>query len=338
MSKRILGSGGSRRRRLHLTPAVAVLIGAVIFSVFGVAAASGRTDATTGSGRHASTHPASAIFRSLLTGTIGTAAGFEDDDGNLAPATLTDWNSFAPVTWTGTAPYQTGTSSANGFTFLGLTDARAVTSDTGFAGGTKQNDVCPSVIGSKAQNKDDLARAYIASKTVAGHVYLEIAWVRIPQNTQSSDAHIAFEFNQSTTPCANNDGLVLRTIGDLLLFYDFQSGSATISLSTWDGSAWSAPVSLSAAGTAEAAVNTADVTDLLPPTAPETLGGLEFGEAGIDLTAAFTNLSQGGRACEVFGNAHIFSRSSGSGDTSQLQDLVGPTPLDLKGHDDWQAA
>jgi uncharacterized repeat protein (TIGR01451 family) len=341
VSKRVLGPGGSRRRRLHLTSAAALLIGVVLVGVFGVAAASGRIDPTTGSGRLASTQPARAgsharpsskIFRSLLaTGTIGTAAGFEDNDGNLVPESLTDWNSFAPVTWTGTAPYQTATGSADGFKFLGLTDAQAVTSDTGFAGGVKQNDVCPSVIGSKAQNKDDLARAYIASKTVGTHVYLEIAWVRIPQNTVSADAHIAFEFNQSKTACANNDGLVERTDGDLLLLYDFQSGAATISLETWSAadSAWSAPISLSGNGTAEATVNTADVTDQLAPDAPETLGALEFGEAGIDLTSAFLDLSQGGRACEQFGNAHIFSRSSGSGDVSQLQDLVGPTPVDL---------
>jgi uncharacterized repeat protein (TIGR01451 family) len=341
VSKRVLGPGGSRRRRLHLTSAAALLIGVVLVGVFGVAAASGRIDPTTGSGRPASTQPARAgsharpsskIFRSLLsTGSIGTAAGFEDNDGNLVPETLTDWNSFAPVEWTGTAPYQTATGSADGFKFLGLTDAQAVTSDTGFAGGVKQNDVCPSVIGSKAQNKDDLARAYIASKTVGTHVYLEIAWVRIPQNTVSADAHIAFEFNQSKTACANNDGLVERTDGDLLLLYDFQSGAATISLETWSAadSAWSAPISLSGNGTAEATVNTADVTDQLAPDAPETLGALEFGEAGIDLTSAFLDLSQGGRACEQFGNAHIFSRSSGSGDVSQLQDLVGPTPVDL---------
>jgi uncharacterized repeat protein (TIGR01451 family) len=341
VSNRVHGPGGSRRRRLHLTSAAALLIGVVLVGVFGVAAASGRIDPTTGSGRLASTQPARAgshalpsskIFRSLLaTGTIGTAAGFEDNDGNLVPETLTDWNSFAPAAWTGTAPYQTATGSADGFKFLGLTDAQAVTSDTGFAGGVKQNDVCPSVIGSKAQNKDDLARAYIASKTVGTHVYLEIAWVRIPQNTVSADAHIAFEFNQSKTACANNDGLVQRTDGDLLLLYDFQSGTATISIETWSAadSAWSAPVSLTDAGTAEATVNTADVTDALAPGGPETLGPLEFGEAGIDLTAAFLDLSGGGRACEQFGDAHIFSRSSGSGDTSQLQDLVGPTPVDL---------
>src|SRR5438132_2946563 len=244
--KRILGSERSRTRRLPLSSAVAVLIGAVVFSVFGVAAASGRTDASAGSARHAAAAPAraashvrtparpvarqrllptSSIFRSLLTGSVGSAAGFEDDDGNLAPETLLDWNSFAPVTWTGSAPYLTATKTSNGFKFLGLTDAQATSADTGFAGGVKQNDNCPVTTGSKAQNKDDLARTYLASKIGAnGHVYLMLAWVRIPQNTASADAHIAFEFNQGTTACSNGDGLVNRTVGDLLIFYDFQSG------------------------------------------------------------------------------------------------------------------
>ncbi len=173
-------------------------------------------------------------FLTTTIGPIGTAAGFEDNDGNLVldnGAGSTDWNSFSP-SWGGTAPYQTGTATANGFTFVGITDARATTSDTGFSGGVKQNDACAATSPSKAPNKDDLARAYIASKIVGGHTYLMLAWVRIPQNTQSADAHIAFEFNQSKTPCANNDGLVQRTVGDLLVLYDFQSGSPTISLDT----------------------------------------------------------------------------------------------------------
>jgi hypothetical protein len=164
---------------------------------------------------------------------------FEDDDANLSHEATTDWNDFGPLTWTGSAPYQQATTTAMDWTFLGLTDAQVSTSDTAFAGGTKQNDSCPVVDPSKAPNKDDLARIYLA--THAGgdpqHVFLVLAWERIPQNTTSADAHVAFEFHQGNTPCANNDGLVQRTDGDLLLFYDFQSGSASISISRWDSTA-----------------------------------------------------------------------------------------------------
>jgi len=102
VSKRTFGSGWGRTRRLKSTSAVVVFVCAVAFSVFGVAAASGQSAR---SARPASTHaaqasariprPASAITRLLFaTGTVGTAASFEDDDGNLAPEGLTDWNSF----------------------------------------------------------------------------------------------------------------------------------------------------------------------------------------------------------------------------------------------------
>src|SRR5262249_12387167 len=157
-------------------------------------------------------------------GPIGTAAGFEDNDANLIPEAPInfDWNSFSPVTWTGTSPFQTASKTVSGWQFLGLTDAEATTSDTRFAGGAKPPDNCAKVIGSKAPNKDDLKRVYIAHKTVNGHIFLVLAWERIPLNTATSSAHIGFEFNQGTTPCpAGSDSLVQRTAGDLLFVYDF---------------------------------------------------------------------------------------------------------------------
>jgi hypothetical protein len=33
------------------------------------------------------------------TGPVGTASGFEDDDGNLVADSTFDWNSFAPVAY-----------------------------------------------------------------------------------------------------------------------------------------------------------------------------------------------------------------------------------------------
>jgi hypothetical protein len=195
-----------------------------------------------------------------VTGTIGHAAGFEDNDGNMAAKAggdvnsadtseiNFDWNSFAPVTWHGSAPYQTTNDGdtpliSNGWQVLGLTDAQANTTDNGFAGGVKQDDDCAAVNGSKAPNKDDLKRFYIASKNVNGHIYLELAWVRIPQNTTSASAHVGFEFNQASAdpttgnPCgAASGGLVHRTTGDLLVIYDFTGGSTvppTINVSRW---------------------------------------------------------------------------------------------------------
>lgn len=281
---------------------------------------------------------------------VGEESGFEDDDGNLAPnlAGLNfDWNSFAPVTWMGTAPNRRSDKVVNGWSFDGVEDAQATTSDNGFAGGTKQDDECAPVITAKAPNKDDLKRVYFSSKTVAGHVYLNLAWMRIAQNTTSPSAHVAFEFNQSETLCGGtSDGLVRRSTangGDVLIVYDFEGGATdtpTLRLSRWIASGacevanntppcWSVAQTLGA-GVAEARVNTSTVgpvTDAIAPNGSEPLGLNEFGEAGIDLTDAGV-FPEG--QCRSFGNAFAVSRTSGSSSTAQMKDLVGPGDVDIR--------
>src|SRR5919204_4044672 len=102
----------------------------------------------------------------ILAMTIPAAAsvasnqGFEDADGNLVVNATFDWNGFSPATWTGTAPTRQATKTVSGFKFLGLEDYQASTSDTAFAGGTKQDAACPSIITQKADNKADLKRVY----------------------------------------------------------------------------------------------------------------------------------------------------------------------------------
>ena len=283
----------------------------------------------------------------LATGTVGTAAGFEDDDGNLAaeaPVNF-DWNSIAPLTWMGTAPYRMSDAFVSGWTFKGIEDAQAVNSDSAFAGGVKQDDSCPIVKSGKAPNKDDLKRIYLATKVIGGHTYLMLSWVRIPQNTTSPSAHIGFEFNKGTDgPCdGSSDGLVKRVDGDMLIVYDFEGGSTnspTITLRRWTTNpgdvcevgndsppCWGTAADLTALGFAEAKVNTfGSVSDALAPNPPENLGTNEFGEAGIDLTGAevFT-----AGTCESFGTAFGVSRSSGNSGTAQMKDLIGPADFTL---------
>jgi hypothetical protein len=165
-------------------------------------------------------------------GPIGQNAGFEDDDGHLAPNPAGinfDWNSFKPVTWKGTAPYQTATASLGptAWQFTGLTDAQKSNSDTQIASGTKQDEECPRVNTGSAQNKTDLERIYVAHKSVGGHLFLELAWIRIPQNNTSANADAAFESNQGSSPCpSGSDSVVHRSVGDILILYDFPGGSA----------------------------------------------------------------------------------------------------------------
>ena len=262
-------------------------------------------------------------------GPVSNAAGFQGDDGNLVKGTSSsgteceatpvaiDWNCFKALSWSdGTSPYRQADKVSLGWEVKGIEDAQEVTSDTSFAGGTKQDNDCATVNTGKAPNKDDLKRIYVASSVVGGDTYLALGWVRIPQNTTSSSAHVGFEFNQGNTPCVGtgHDGLVQRSLangGDLLVVYDFEggAGSPTIKILRWKntgeceqtgksaattGPCWVKTADATAAGFAEAKVNVgSDALDqLTPPIAPatasvdETLHDSEFGEAIINLTDA----------------------------------------------------
>jgi hypothetical protein len=289
---------------------------------------------------------------STAFGTVSGDSGFEGADGNLAPVPTTgfDWNSFAPTTWTGTAPYRSAAKVVSGWTFTGIEDAQVTTSDTAFAGGTKQDNACPSVGTGKAPNKDDLKRIYIANKTVNNKTYLALGWVRIPQNTTSASAHVAFEFNQNQTLCgAGSDGLVTRSTangGDMLIVYDFEGSSTdtpAIKLSRWIGSGacevgsnsppcWGNTQVLTDLGFAEGKVNTSDVgsvTDTIGPITPQNLGNNEFGEAIIDLTSAGVIDPTNPTSCISFGRVFGVSRSSGQSSQAQMKDLVGPGDISI---------
>ncbi|HET6694935.1 MAG TPA: SpaA isopeptide-forming pilin-related protein, partial [Gaiellaceae bacterium] len=183
---------------------------------------------------------------------------------------------------------------------------------------------------------------YLANSTAAnGDIFLALAWVRIPQNTTSSSAHVGFEFNQGDTPCgAGSDDLVERTEGDLLFVYDFERGSADprITLREWVTSGacevgsnsppcWGPAVDLTAGGFAEAEVNVG--TSVLDAVADpdETLNDSEFGEAIINLSDAgvFTP-----GECVAFGKTFAVSRSSGNSAQAQMKDLVGPADINIQ--------
>jgi hypothetical protein len=314
---------------------------------------------------------------------VGSDAGFEDNDANLTVNSSFDWNGFSPLTWNGTAPQRTSSkvtsglspASRNGWSFNGFEDSTATNSDNGFAGGVKQDDDCGTLKNGKAPNKDDLKRVYIATKTVplgspaVNHVFLELAFVRIPLNSTQSSTHIGFEFNEKRLgTCGGSSSLFKRTPqayggnpaqsggdptnpGDLLIVYDYEGSttSPTLTLRHWIDSGstigqaceissdsppcWSTASPLTAAGFAEAQVNFgsggvpgAGITDsLAPDSPPETLGLKEFGEAGVDLTAAGVF---GPSTCLGFGQSEAVSRSSGNSGSAAMEDLVaGPVNI-----------
>ena len=152
--------------------------------------------------------------------TIADASGFEDADGNLEVDTAgcMDWNGFTP-TWSGApsnAPPQTGTGSNNGFTFAGATDRFNSKLDNIYAGGVKQDTVCPGTVIGSANDKADLSAIYISGEKINGQVYLFLAWERQLDNTVNSDVFVSFEFNQSDISCGVGSPFVQRTPGDLL--------------------------------------------------------------------------------------------------------------------------
>ena len=141
-------------------------------------------------------------------------------------------------------------------------------------------------------------------------------------------------------------GSLPRTAGDILIVYDFEGGSGPVvlTLRKWVTSGacevgsssppcWGPATNLTAGELAEGAVNTSTVVDALsPPALPRRTGTSvdrnlatqEFGEAGINLTAAGV-IPQ--NTCVSFGKAFAVSRSSGNSAQAQMKDLVGPANL-----------
>jgi hypothetical protein len=132
-----------------------------------------------------------------------------------------------------------------------------------------------------------------------------------------------FEFNRSTTPCAQGPNTI-RTVGDVLLQFDVDQGGATAHLSrrTWTGTAWGAKTALGATE-AIGEINQAPIlaanSDGLISTGQ--LAARTFGEASFDLSSV-----TGGNDCVSFGSAMLKSRSSDSF-TSQLKDFIRPIPV-----------
>lgn len=263
---------------------------------------------------------------------VGSVSGvFESDDGNLAvdhsPADgAVDWNSF------------TDSTVAEDFGFAQFSD-RTGNPDDIFNGGTKQDDECPGVKDGSlggGGGKFDLSRTYLAHKNISGDEFLFLSWIRVPQNSTTASSHVAYEFNKGLDGQCDNSNLLRRSEGDMLIVYDFEGGTAepSLKLSRWILSGtcevgnssppcWGNTQNLTDSGFADAEVNTQAVGPVLDEVADpdKTLGIVEFGEAGINLTDAGVFAAE---QCEEFGSVTAVSRSSGNSGTAQMKDKVGP--------------
>jgi hypothetical protein len=247
---------------------------------------------------------------------------FEGGDGNMLVDTTnnTDWCNEPIATFTtGTCP--TANQAPQLTTGIDLLSGKT---DNAFGQGTKEDNSAVTVVtGAIPPNKNDLTRFYTASEFVGGANFLYLAWERA---VNIGNANIDFEINKNKTTGFNagTTGAITlnRTVGDLLITYDFSgSGTPTLGLRTWSGSAWGASTPLDATNS-EAGVNTVPIYD---PIAGQNLGIGLFGEAAINLTGA--GVFPAG-TCESFGSTFVKSRSSSSF-TAELKDFIAPEPIHI---------
>lgn len=273
---------------------------------------------------------------------VGSVSGvFESRDGNLdndhASASV-DWNSF------------TNNSTATAWRFTqvppgdGAGEESTGNPDDIYNGGVKQDRNCPATkegsLGS-GSGKIDLTRIYLAhqklptpdtSDGATEHDYLFIAWGRV-DGSDAASSHVGYEFNRGTVSCGGTGGLVNRIAGDRLFVFDFSGGDADaqVTLRTWITSGtcevsnntppcWGAPQT---GLVFDGDVNSGSAVD--DDIQGDSLGLVQFGEAGIDLTAA------GIDPCDLSGLVTGVSRSSGDSGSAQMKDKVGPEPFQLPG-------
>jgi len=237
------------------------------------------------------------------------ASNFEGGDGNLVVNTAgnTDWL---------TPPPHFGTS----------LDLPTGSTDNSFGNGTKEDNSNVTVVqGQIPNNKADLRRQLIGSEQIGGDFYLYLGATRA---STSGTVNYDFEINQAaqqdlTIPGAHT---LNRTVGDLLVTYDFQGGSQkpTLAIRKWTGSAWGAPTALNSANS-EGDVNRVNIPANQGEPGDGGYVAFTFAEASINLTQAL-GLPSG--ACEAFAAFSTHSRASASF-TAEEKDFIAPANAHL---------
>jgi hypothetical protein len=209
--------------------------------------------------------------------------------------------------------------------------------DSSFAGGQNEaNFATWTCVNGNVNAKTNLVRAYINQRIFNNHAFLDLAWVGGPTSGNSSpDLTVRYEFSQvplaqqppTTIPggCA-----VTRTVGDLLVTYDFPGGTSPVNimLYRWDGTKW-VDQNLSAANVRGANNVLAATPDLIAdPNGGVVIPAERFGEATIDLTAALTP-PMGTPPCATFGAVNIRTFNSGENFASGAQDRLPTAGINI---------
>ncbi|MEA2220747.1 MAG: hypothetical protein QOJ35_3373 [Solirubrobacteraceae bacterium] len=231
----------------------------------------------------------------------GTVGSFEID-GNIV-----DSPAGEPIDWSTPPPNLTSFTDATG------------NGDDSFNQGSKET--APgawSCITGSAPQKDDITAGQVAFRTIGGKQFVYVDYTRRGVN---GDAHIDYEFNQSSVANPSCPALPKRTSGDIVLTFDTSNGGATISVNAykWVGDAFTGSFTTLATGsehtTWDGAVN-------IPNSIPGHTAG-DFGEAALDLTDTIGAIS-----CGQFATSYMKTRSSTSIDAA-LQDRTSTKPLKI---------
>lgn len=220
----------------------------------------------------------------------GTTVGSFEIEGNLKD----DSGAGEPIDWSSVPPPPD----------LTVFTDRVGNPDDIFGLGSKELDPAgwKCVIGS-APSKDDLVNGAISVRTLNGKQYAYARWRRAGVN---GDAHIDYEFNQSTEANPSCPDLPRRQAGDILISFDTENGGKTIIVRAfrWTGSTFS-PLAVGSRGlTWDGAVNIpSDPTD--PALAGVGAGG--FGELALNLTDTIGTVT-----CGQFATAYMKTRASTS--------------------------
>jgi hypothetical protein len=234
----------------------------------------------------------------------GTTVGSFEIDGNRADDSgpgdlILDWDS---------PPFGVAT----------FTDASGQT-DSSFGQGSKELEPGGwSCVAGGVPGKDDIVNGDVAFRTLAGKQYLFVDFQRASPN---GDAHIDYEFNQSSEPNPACPSLPKRTAGDIVVTFDTENGGKRIIVRafTWQGDAASGTFvefPLGSQGTVwDGAVN-------IPNTIPGVEAGA-FGEASLNLTDTIGEIG-----CVLFSSVFMKSRASTS-ITSEIKDRTAALPVNF---------
>ena len=216
--------------------------------------------------------------------------------------------------------------------------------DTAFAGGTEEGDPAAWTFttesGGVTPGKSNILDAWSAvdQPPGTGKTFLYLAFTRA---AATGDTFLSFELNQDDRLWTNPAGarIPCRTDGDILVSYEISGNSADVFVRQWHTTATDAATGCARTGTigpattvrpdvdVQGAVNTAPIANVLPGFFGSTIPGVQFGEAALDLNAILgPDFADG---CYAFGSIWMHSRSSHSY-TSQMQDIVAPSPIDLR--------